>query len=40
MVYGQEIQNCSGSQISNESRSNYILGKYQYYRNLYGDQEI
>lgn len=40
MVDGQEIQNCSGSQISKESRSNYILGKYQYYINPYGDQEI
>lgn len=36
-VDGQEIQQCSGSQISKASRSNYIFGKYQYYRNPYGD---
>ena len=37
LVDGQEIQECSGSQITKQSRSTYILSKYIYYRNPYGD---
>lgn len=37
LVDGQEIQECSGSQITKQSRSTYILSKYMYYRNPYGD---
>lgn len=36
-VDGQEIQECSGSQITKQSRSTYILGNYMYFRNPYGD---
>lgn len=37
LVDGQEIQECSGSQITKQSRSTYILSKYMYFRNPYGD---
>ena len=36
-VDGQDIQECSGSQITKKSRSDYIFRKYAHYRNPYGD---